>query len=229
MLPLTILGGSDLKAGELPPEAAGQHALAAYKGAAVRVGGRPLVALLVERLRACGCFGPLSIAGPRAVYEGLVEGVEAIDTDGSVAGNVRAAVEVFLARNPSGPLAITTCDILPEPDELAAAMGDFRSGPPGAVWFPLVRVPRDPAAIGAFGWKPHYPLAPAPGAPPEEVFPGHLFIGDPRALRLPLLYRLLDVAYETRNRPMAARGGRMVRAVLGGLLRQDLLHLFTLR
>jgi hypothetical protein len=208
-VPLTILGGSDRKVGVLPASGGALHPLATYKGVAIRVAGRPLVAWLVERLLAAGGFGPLSIAGPARVYESLGLAAQVIDTDGSVAQNLRAAIEAHEA----GPLAVISCDVLPSVAELAELRGRYEEARPCALWFPIVRVPRDQSELGAFAWKPEYTVVLESGEC-VPILPGHLGILDPAQLRLPLLYRLLDVAYRTRNRSLTYRRGVMLRTVL---------------
>jgi hypothetical protein len=225
-IPLAILAGSDLRPGSLPPGSPELHPLAAYKALAIRVAGRPILELLVERLRASAAFDPIAVAGPARVYAGLVRGIRFVDTDADVATNLRAAVDDFLRLRAEGPLAIMACDVLPSARELRALAADFHARAPCAAWFPLVRAPRE---IGAFGWKPRYGIAPERGAEPERVLPGHLVIADPRALRLPLLYRLLGIAYRTRNRPVETRRRAMLRAVLLELVKQDLRNLLRLR
>jgi hypothetical protein len=228
-LPLIILGGSDRKPGPLPPAGRGHHALAAYKGAEIQVGGRPLVALLCDRLRSAPELDPIVIAGPARVYAGLAPGVEVVDTDGPLAENLRRAVDAQLAAGRRGALAFTTCDVLPDPLELRRLLEDYESGPECAAWYPLIRVPADRARLGAFGWKPEYRIAPDAGSPPTPVLPGHLVVVDPAALRLRFLYRLLELAYRTRNRPVRERHRRIAGHFVLGLLLQDLLHLAALR
>ena len=92
-----------------------------------------------------------------------------------------------------------------------------------------MRVPDDPEELQAFAWKPEYRLLPEPGAAPVWILPGHLVIADPRALRMGFLYRVLQIAYRTRNRPIEKRRGPMARAVLGSLLWHDVLHVLSLR
>jgi hypothetical protein len=224
-VPVTILGGSDGRPGQLPAES-GLHPLAMYKGLGIRVGGRPLVAHLVERLRAAG-FGPLAIAGPARAYGALELDAELIDTDGSVADNLRAAVLHHGAR--PEPLGVLACDVLPSVAELRELRALYEREAPVALWLPFVRVPSDASALGAFAWKPKYHIAPAPGAPPERILPGHLALLHPSALRLPLLYRLLSAAYATRNRSVDVRRRAMLRETLLALLGADLRDVARLR
>jgi hypothetical protein len=228
-VPVTILGGSDLRPGELPRSGQRQHPLAAYKGAEVSALGRPLVAHLVERLRAVEGFGPVVVAGPAATYAPLGLEAEIVDTDGSVGTNLRAAIERHVARPDAGALALLACDVLPETGDLRALRELYEDDAASALWYPLVRVPEDESRLGAFGWKPRYTLRRAGAATAEEVLPGHLAIVQPRAVRLPLVYRLLDVAYATRNRPLATRRRAMLRATLFALLARDLLGALRLR
>ena len=226
-IPVTILGGSDRRPGHLPEEQDGLHALATYKGIGIRVRGRPIAAHLVERLQIVAGFGPIAIAGPARAYGALNLDAELIDTDGSVADNLRAAIEHHGER--AEPLAILACDVLPSVAELRELRAAYDADAPVALWFPFVRVPEDPERLGAFAWKPKYRIAPAPGAPAERILPGHLAIFHPGSLRLPLLYRLVSVAYSTRNQTVAVRKRAMLRAVLVHLLGADVRGLAHLR
>ena len=230
LLPIAILGGSDLKPSRLPPSGQSQHALVGYKGADVVVEGRPLVVHLAERLRASGGFGPIWIVGPRQVYEPLGVADAIVDTDKHLGANLRAAVDHFKASYADGALAFLACDVLPTVPELreVAALWQ-RDAERSDVWFPLVRVPQDPADLRAFAWKPEYRLIEEAGQEPTFILPGHLIVADPRRLRMRLLYAVLDAAYRTRNRPIEKRKGPMARAVFGDLLWHDLMHLLNLR
>lgn len=227
-VPVTILGGSDRKAGALPESGARLHPLTAYKGAAIEIGGRPLIAVLVERLRAAEGFGPIAIAGPARIYAPLGLDVEIVDTDGSVAANLEAAIE-HRRKTHEGAQAVIACDIVPTAEELTQLRALYGEAGPCALWFPFVRVPEDPAALGAFAWKPVYRLVDSEGKETVRILPGHLGIFEPRMLRLPLLYRLLGLAYRTRNRSVGYRRSVMLRAVLLSLLGQDLWLLARLR
>ena len=227
-IPLTILGGSDLVAGPAEGPTAGLHPLACYKGAHLRIGGRPLAALLAQRLLATGGFGPVRVAGPARVYAQLCPELEIVDTDSSVGANLRAAIEHHRSQS-AGALALAACDVLPSVEELRELRAEYERARPCALWFPLVLEPTDKSLLGAFAWKPSYRIAPARGEPALAVLPGHLAIFQPDALRLPLIHRLLDSAYRARNRSLLVKRAAMLRAVLWGLLATDARLLARLR
>jgi len=224
-VPVTILGGSDRKPGSMPESGSSLHPLATYKGVAVQVDGRPLIGLLVERLLASRAFGPVTIAGPARVYASLGLETRIVDTDAGVAQNLRAAIE---ARAAGEPMAVLACDVLPSTAELVELRARYEEAAPCALWLPFVRVPRDRQALGAFAWKPRYALVLASGEI-VRILPGHLGIFEPSALRLPLLYRLFDCAYRTRNHSVAHRRKVMLRTVLASLVLQDLKLLASLK
>jgi len=151
-----------------------------------------------------------------------------VDTDGSVATNLRAAIEAHEASS-AGVMAVMACDVLPTSAELLELRTRFEEAPPCALWFPFVRVPEDPNALGAFAWKPVYRVVPGDGGEAVRILPGHLAVFDPGALRLPLLYRLLDASYRARNRSLAHRRAVLLRTVLLSLVAQDVKLLAGLR
>jgi hypothetical protein len=228
-LPLIILGGRDRGTTVLPEAGRNKHLLRGYKAVDLEIGGRPLILTLVERLRACGLFEPMVIAGPRAVYEPVVEGVRVLDTDSTFGGNLKASVEALRAEFPSRLLAVTTCDILPDPAELARAIDDFERHRPRDFWMPLIRSPERLDRLGESAWKPKYAVVPEGEDRPVNTLPGHLIIVDPAVLRLSLIYRVFEVAYRTRNRPIAYRFSLMVRTFFSTLVWGDLRRLFSLR
>lgn len=229
-IPVVILGGSDLKPSKLPPSGEGHHPIAAYKGAAVLIDGRPIVEVLIERLRATGAFGPIWIVGPERIYAPLGVADEVIDSDADLGTNLKAAMDAFLARFPSGPLALLACDVLPDAEEWGHVLTQYREAADhSALWFPLARVPADLEELRAFAWKPEYRIVPKAGEEPVWILPSHLVIADPRALRLGLIYRVLQMAYRTRNRPIEKRTTPIARAVLLDLLGHDFLRLLSFR
>lgn len=228
-LPLVVLAGSDPRPGSLPELGADLHPLEGPKGMALKIQGRPLIDLLIERLRASGCFEPIFIAGPTAVYGQQRLECEVIDTDSTFGRNIRAAVETVVPRCPGRSIAVTSCDILPEVEELHRLMEDYYHHAPLDFWFPVILAPEERRQLGASYWKPRYRIAPLPGAEPRSLLPGHLVVVDPEAIRLPLVYRSFDLAYRSRNRPILHRLGLIVSHVFLGLLAQDLRHIFSLR
>jgi len=228
-VPLVILAGSDRRPTILPSSGRDKHPLTGYKGLDVRIQGQPLVAAVAERLLASGCFSPIYLAGPAAIYKDVTSSVELIDADGGFAKNIRLAMTAVRAAHPGSPVAFTVCDILPEIDTLREVMTDYHRHAPCDFYFPLIRTPDDLSQLGASAWKPVYRVVPEEGKPAQRILPGHLAVVDPGALRLAFLYRLLQLGYRTRNRSIRYRRGVMVRGVLGALLYQDLLHLLSLR
>ncbi len=224
-LPTVILGGSDRRAVELPASGRGKHPLAGYKGVDVHVGARPLIEVLAERLEVSGRFTPLYIAGPRAVYGGLRTSAAIIETDASFGHNIQVALERVRAAHPGSPIAFSTCDILPEVATLVALANDYGRTAPCDLWFALVKAPEQREQLGASAWKPAYRIVVAAGEPPMRVLPGHLLVADPEALRLEFLYRLFQLGYRTRNRPISQRRPVMVRGVMWELLYEDVRHL----
>lgn len=226
-LPLVVLGGSDSQPAELPPRGQDSRPLTGCKGVDLLLDGRPLIAELVERLRATDRFDRVFIAGPAAAYEGVVPDAVLIDTDSDFGTNIRAAVEAVRDEFPAGPVAFSTCDILPTASDLELSFDDYDQAPDCDVWFPIVESPEAADELGASAWKPRYRLQYQGRAVP--VLPGHLAVVDPEAMRLDFMYRLLRSAYQTRNRPIFVRRAVMLRQMVLGILFHDLLHLTRLR
>lgn len=227
-IPLVILGGCDRNPAALPPQGRDLHPLSGCKGLDVRIGGRCLIEHLVDRLRSTGVFDPIWVAGPAAAYRRLAGSIEVIDTDSDFGGNIRVALETVVRSCPGREVGFTTCDILPEPADLELLLDDyFREAPPD-LWFPLI-LAGDEAALGASDWKPRYRIVPVAGEPAVAVLPGHLTILDPSSLNLSLMYRLFELAYRTRNRPLRYRRSYVARGVLWNLLREDFANLLALR
>jgi hypothetical protein len=228
-IPLIILGGADREPARSPSWSSEVRPLSGAKGADVRIGGQPLVAVIVDRVRESPSrFDPLYIAGPAHVYGPLeLSGVGLIDTNAGFGRNIRIGIEEGQRLHPGQHLAMMTCDVIPDPRELAAALELYDRQQLFDLWFPLVRAP-PPSALGASAWKPRYRLIEDTGVA-TAVLPGHLAIFDPAAMQLRLVYRLLDLAYRSRNRPVLVRRGYFLRRLLGALVVHDLLQLLRLR
>lgn len=225
-VPLIVLAGSDARPAALP-EGAGVVALAGAKSLDIVIAGRPLIDHVLERLRNTGAFDPIFVAGPRATFGDQRDGAIVIDTNGSLGENIRVALEHVQTSYPGQSLALATCDILPDPDELATALADWRGSGERPFWFCSILVPQGPR-LGASSWKPRYRVAVDADSPQLPVLPGHLVFVRPAHLRLPLLYTCFEVAYAGRNRSVAYRLTVMVGRVLLGLFGQDLRRLLRL-
>jgi hypothetical protein len=228
-VPVVILAGSDRRAIRLPASGSDKHPLAGYKGIDVRIGGKPLIAVVAERLRESGCFSNVYLAGPARIYREIDAPCELIDADATFARNIRTAMTAVTAKHPGSPVGFTVCDILPDVKTLGEVMEHYRRHAPCDMWFPMIRKPVDTERLGASSWKPAYRVVPEPGEPPVGVLPGHLAVVDPAALRLSFVYRLIQIGYRTRNRSIRYRRGVMVRGLSLALIYQDLLHVFGLR
>lgn len=228
-IPLIVLGGRDRRPPTLPEGSPLRHPLLGYKGIDLRIGDRPLITAVAERWQQNGTFGPIYLAGPAALYRGLAPGLELVDTDGNFGQNLRAGLEAVIAAHGQGPTAVTTCDVLPDLAELDGLLDNYRRVAPCDFWVPQIRVPDDPARLGASDWKPRYRLVPEGSDTPVETLPGHLVIADTAALRLELLYRMFTLAYRTRNRPVMYRRAVIARATIFSLVLEDLRALVRLR
>ena len=228
-IPIIVLGGHDARAGEMPAGVEDRHALMGYKGIAVRIGGRPLIECVLERLRQSGQFAPIYVAGPQSVYAGSLGGASIIDVTGSIDETIRAGFEGAARQCPGMPLAITTCDVLPEVDTLARLMAQYHAEAPLDAYLPMIRAPRERANLGASAYKPTYFVVPETGAAPLEVLPCHLAVLDVAAFRMDFIFRVARLIYRTRNRPIAYRRRVMLPGIIFELLFQDLRHLLGLR
>ena len=228
-LPLIILAGGIDKPTVLPEGGADKSPLLGAKGIDIKLGGRPLIDHLIERLQASGGFGPIWIAGPIAAYGPSRLNCEVIDTSGTLGQNLEFAMAHVRREHPESQLGITTCDILPEVEELQALLDDYWDHAPSDFWFPLIRVPEDPAVLGASAWKPQYSIVEAATATVRQVLPGHILVFDPSAIRHRLCFNCFDVAYRSRNRRVLYRLGVMIQDVLFLLFAGDIRSVLRLR
>ena len=227
-IPLIILAGS-AKKGEAIPEDENSHRLYGPKGLKIRLAGRPLIDVIIERFRQNGSFGPIFVAGPANRYGHERGPATVIDTDADFGRNIRAAMESVVARLSPGATMFTTCDVIPEPRELESLVDDYRRHAPLDFWFPLIRVPADPAALGASAGKRQYSVVPEGESEPVKVLPSHMVMVDPTALRVTLIHRAFKLAYRSRTRPVFTRMVYISSGVLFLLLRRDLTNLFRLK
>lgn len=227
-LPILILAGSDQRAGPIPPGLRGEEMLSGFKGALPHPSGVCLVAELVSRLRQAQRFADPLLIGPRAVYAKLVD-CEVVDVDGSLGVTLSRVARLLHERFPADqPAAITTCDILPTPAELRDLLQTgYDPHAECHFWWQIVAA--EPTALGASAWKPRYAIRPEAGAPPQTVYPGHLVILRPEAVRFELINQLLVAAYRYRNWPLRDRLLPILLRGLGLLINQDLRNLGRLQ
>ncbi len=227
-IPLIILAGGDRTPTRLPEKGAGKHPLSGLKGFDIRLGDRPMIDLLLERLRAAETFDPIFIAGPAAVYGPARQGARVIDTDGSFGENIRASLGKVMEEHPSGPLALITCDVLPDHDELRRSLEDYESHSPLVFWYSQILAPAD-SELGASAWKPQYRIRMEESEQALGVLPGHLVIVEPSRFRLDLAFRVLELSFSSRNRPIGYRLAYIVSHILLFLLGRDLKRLRALK
>ncbi|MEM6704343.1 MAG: hypothetical protein AAF690_16620 [Acidobacteriota bacterium] len=229
-LPLIILGGSDRKPSDLPPEGRGKHALSGCKAVDIHIDGRRLIEVVVDRFKAAGSFHPIYIAGPAVAYAKTQVDSEVFDTDEGFGRNIQVGIDEARKRHPEGELAMATCDILPTEDDLKTLLDDYREHAPSDLWFPMIEAPQDARELGESSWKPRYQIRDGEeGERTVPVLPGHMAIFDPEAMRLQFLYRLLDLGYQSRNRPILYRRSFLIRQLFFRVLWQDALHLLSFR
>jgi len=225
-IPLIILGGRTPESSRLPDGVTDRHVLSGCKGAELTIGGRPLVQHVIECIRGADFFDPVVLAGPAAVYSSMNIDARILDTDDSFGVNIRNAVEQVHAEYPDKPVAFITCDVLPEYEELRLAIDDYRQSRETDLWFPLIRYGAA-GTLGTSDWKPRYSVTPEGEEEAVSVLPGHLVIVRPAAIRRRFLYRLMNVTYNTRNRPVLYRTWMLFSRLAGAMTREDFSALMT--
>ena len=228
-IPLLLLAGRDRRRKKAHEEKrGGQQVLRGYKAMELDVGGQPLIVRVLERVRSCGAFDPIYLAGPKEVYASLADEVHLVDTDGGFGDNIRAGLGQIVARQGAGRVAVMTSDVLPDPEDLAEIVEDLDRHMPWDFWSVQCRAD-NPAELGTSAWKPKYHIRPEGEVASVPTVPGHLVAADLRIFRMELLYDIFELAYRTRNQPIAPRRLRMVRGALLMLLGADLKRLVRLR
>lgn len=223
-LPILILAGSDRRPGPVPPGLTREEMLSGYKGALPVPWGGSLVAELIRRLRQTERFADPVVIGPRSVYAGLVD-CEVADVEGTLGVTLSRVARLVNERfAPDQPVAITTCDILPTPEEIQDLLQTgYDPQVDSQFWWQIAAA--EPGELGAGAWKPRYALRTEAGAAPQTVYPGHLVILRPQAVRFELINQLLVAAYKYRNWPLRKRFVPILLRGLGLLIRQDILNL----
>lgn len=128
----------------------------------------------------------------------------------------------------SAPVAVTTSDILPTAEEFRRLLDESYLPHQDAVFWGQF-VAAKPEEMGASSWKPAYQFRPDHDRPPQNLYPGHVVIAQPDALRLPLAIHLLSLAYRYRNRDLHHRYAHMVARSLWRFLEEDVRNLFRVQ
>lgn len=219
-MPLLILAGGTphgSNARGVPPG----DTLVGVKGALRLPSGRLLVAEVARRYVASGRFQRPILIGPQDAYAELTREIEVVHVAGSLARSLACAAAVMRDRfGLHGPIAISTCDILPSAEDISTLLErHYDPVRECAFWGQLVE--ENPTRLGSSAWKPGYEFLDDHGRT-HHLYPGHLVILRPDALRLDIVIGLLNLAYSYRNQPLPKRVTGMTVRSLGMLLRQDL-------
>jgi hypothetical protein len=228
-LPIIVLAGSDPEPGPVPKGLHAEEMLTGYKGACRLPGGGSLVAELIDRIRLSERFEQPIVVGPRRVFEHEVD-CEIVDVDGPLVSTLNRVMEVLVSRfyESLAPVALSTCDILPKPEELCRLLESwYEPAKQCMLWWEIVE--SQPEQLGASAWKPSYPVRADGGEPVKNVYPGHLVILRPKSLRLRLVAHVLRMAYRYRNWSARTRHLRMVLHGVGRLIVDDVRNLFSLK
>jgi hypothetical protein len=223
-LPLVILAGSDPGSQRIPPGLAAGDLLSGHKAMTPLPNGKPLIGELIARYGASGRFERPLVVGPVRRFAPEMLGCDVVDAEGDLAATLGAAVAAIRERfTLATPIAISASDILPTADEivdlLAASYDPVREC---AFWGELVAA--EPHEMGASAWKPAYRMG-VRGGSTMSVYPGHLVILRPQALRIDVVIRLLHLAYQNRNQSLLRRMVGIHARGIGVLVRQDLANL----
>jgi len=218
--PIFVLGGSDSEPGPVPKDMERSRMLRGCKGTIDLPIGHCLAQELIDRIRSAELFHEPVIFGPRRVYDGLVD-CRIVDVEGNLADTLRAVrIEVLRQTDLSRPVAFTTCDILPTSDEYRELLDAcYFPNSKSCLWGQLVA--EEPTAMGASSWKPAYQFRPNDNSIPRTMYPGHLLIARPAAVRIRLMNHLLQLAYRHRNLRLLSRPVPMIAKGIGRLMLED--------
>ena len=227
-LPILVLAGSDRQPAPVPRQLKADDRLTGLKGALRLPSGRCLAGELVERLKKSERFEDPILIGPRKVYAGNVD-CEIVDVEGDLAMTLAQIRQLIRNRfDLSSPVAFSTCDILPTPDEIRRLLAESYD-PHASCFFWGELIEAQPQQMGASRWKPSYHFLSDVGQPLKNLYPGHLMIARPAALRMRLASHLLQLVYSHRNLDHHKRYLRMILRGLGRLIAEDFRNLFSFK
>ncbi len=219
LLPVLVMAGGNDRVETIPEGVAPEDVLKGFKGAVRLPSGRCIAGELIQRMRDSGRFEDPVLVGPREVYSGLVD-CEVSDTTGELLANIQRFATLLNERYPDRPVAVSACDILPTADEFRALLDEGYGPSAGSgLWWQMIAA--EPEEMGVSSWKPSYPMRPAPREPLLNLYPGHLLVIRPNAIRLDWFNMFLMMAYRYRNRSVYERVIRITLRALGLWLEED--------
>ncbi len=220
LLPIIILAGGNDSLETIPDGFAADDMLRGFKGAVRLPSGRCIAGELIQRVSDSGRFETPILVGPRRIYHDLVD-CEISDTSGDLPATVSGLTRVLTERYADRPVAVSACDILPTASDLRELLDEsYRPHADSGFWWQMIAA--EPAEMGASRWKPSYRMRPSPNEPLLNLYPGHLLILRPSAVRLDWFNRFLMLAYRFRNRSIYERVIRITLGAMGLWLADDL-------
>ena len=218
-LPVLVMAGGNDRVETIPEGVAPDDVLKGFKGAVRLPSGRCIAGELIQRMRDSRRFEDPVLVGPRHVYGDLVD-CEISDTPGDLLANIRRFAALLTERYPERPVAVSACDILPTAEEFRSLLDEGYAPSAGSgLWWQMIAA--EPREMGVSSWKPSYRMRPAPREPLLNLYPGHLLVLRPNAVRLDWFNMFLMMAYRYRNRSVYERVIRITLRAVGLWLEED--------
>ena len=220
LLPIIILAGGNERVETIPNGLTPDDILRGFKGAVKLPSGRCIAGELIERICESGRFEKPILVGPRRIYHDLVD-CEISDTSGDLLATVTELTRLLAERYPDRPVAVSACDILPTAADFRNLLDEsYAPYVNSGFWWQMIAA--EPEEMGVSRWKPSYRMRLSPERPLLNLYPGHLLILRPTAIRLDWFNRFLMLAYRFRNRGLYERVIRITLRVMRLWLADDL-------
>jgi hypothetical protein len=220
LLPIIILAGGNERVETVPTGLTPDDILRGFKGAVKLPSGRCIAGELIERICESGRFEKPILVGPRRIYRDLVA-CEISDTSGDLLATVTELTRLLAERYPDRPVAVSACDILPTAADFRNLLDEsYAPYVNSGFWWQMIAA--EPEEMGVSRWKPSYRMRLSPERPLLNLYPGHLLILRPTAIRLDWFNRFLMLAYRFRNRGLYERVIRITLRVMRLWLADDL-------
>ncbi len=219
LLPVLVMAGGNDRVETIPEGMAPGDLLQGFKGAVRLPSGRCIAGELIQRMRESRRFEDPVLVGPAHVYRDLVD-CEVSDTPGDLLANIQRFATLLTERYPDRPVAVSACDILPTAEEFRTLLDEGYAPRAGSgLWWQMIAA--EPEEMGVSSWKPSYRIRPAPHQPPLNLYPGHVLVLRPNAIRLDWFNMFLMMAYRYRNRSVYERMMRITLKAFGLWMEED--------